>query len=165
MPDQPTPLAGCTCLAIDPGPERSGFCRIADGRLVRADAEMDNGDIVTHVEAYPCYPAVVESVECYGMAVGESTFRTCETIGRIRQVAGDRFVRMARREVKLHLCNSSRATDANIWRVLVDRWGGRDAAIGWNNKKRREPGPLYFIHKHARSALALAVTWWETRDA
>lgn len=158
------PLEGCTCLAIDPGPETSGICRIADGRLVDSESAMDNETIIGAVELYRGYQVVVESVECYGMPVGKDVFNTCETIGRIRQVAGDRFVRMARREVKLHLCNSAKATDANIWRVLLDRWGGKKVAIGQNNKKCREPGPLYHIHKHTRSALALAVTWWETRD-
>ena len=102
---------------------------------------------------------ICESVECYGMAVGKSVFQTCYTIGRIMQVAGDRFVLMTRREVKLHLCNSARAKDANIRQALLDRWGGKAVAIG--NKKN--PGPLHGVKSHAWSALALAVTWWETR--
>ncbi len=130
------------------------------GEVGKAATAMPNDDVVDWCEPDDCsWPIVVESVECYGMAVGKSVFQTCYTIGRIMQVAGDRFVRMTHREVKLHLCNSARAKDANIRQALLDRWGGRSVAVG--NKKN--PGPLYSVKGHAWSALALAVAWRETR--
>ena len=157
---KPNPLAGCTVLALDPGPEWSGFVYIGRGIVDNAASSFSNETLMCVVDTSVLHdePVICESVECYGMAVGKSVFQTCYTIGRIMQVAGDRFVLMTRREVKLHLCNSARAKDANIRQALLDRWGGK-SAVG----TQKNPGPLYGIKSHAWSALALAVTWWETR--
>ena len=97
---------------------------------------------------------------------------------RIYDVAGDRldqWVRATKRpenilyffdaslvyreDVKLHLCGSPRAKDANIRQALIDRWGGKAEAVGTVKK----PGPLYGVKSHAWSALAVAVTALETR--
>lgn len=63
--------------------------------------------------------------------------------------------RIFRRDIKLHLCNSVRAKDANIRQALIDRYGGKEKAIG----KKKSPGPLYGIKSHMWAALALAVTY------
>lgn len=70
-------------------------------------------------------------------------------------------VLLPRKDVKLHLCQSPRANDATIRQALIDKFGGKDAAIG-NSKAK---GPLYGITRDVWQALALAVTWWETRAA
>jgi len=62
--------------------------------------------------------------------------------------------RISRRAVKLHLCGSARAKDANIRQALIDRYGG-SAAIG----RKAAPGPLYGVSKDVWSALAIAVTY------
>ena len=56
--------------------------------------------------------------------------------------------------MKLALCGSARATDANLRAALLDRYGGSGRAIG----TRKAPGPLYGVKSHAWAALALAVT-------
>lgn len=56
--------------------------------------------------------------------------------------------------MKLHLCSDMRAKDSNIWQALLDRFGGKSAAVGL----KKTPGPLYGITSHARAALALAIT-------
>lgn len=150
------PLAGCTCLAIDPGPEMSGFVLVVQGRIVEHCAGILNDELISNM---PLAPVVVESVECYGMAVGKSVFQTCYTIGRIMQVAGDRMMLVSRQTVRGHLCHSPKAKPSNIRAALLDKWGGKDVAIG----RKANPGPLYGVKSHAWSALALAVTWWETR--
>ena len=63
--------------------------------------------------------------------------------------------RIPRRAVKLHLCRTSTAKDTNIRQAIIDLYGGPITAIG--NKKN--PGPLYGIHKDMWAALALALTW------
>jgi hypothetical protein len=65
--------------------------------------------------------------------------------------------RVYRRDVKLHICGSQRAKDANIRQALIDCYGGKVEAIG----KKKAPGPLYGISSHAWSALAVAQTWWD----
>lgn len=66
---------------------------------------------------------------------------------------------MTRRAVKLHLCGSMRAKDGNIRQALVDRFGGQAQAVG----TKKAPGPLFGLSSHRWSALAVAVTWWDTR--
>jgi uncharacterized alpha-E superfamily protein len=70
-----------------------------------------------------------------------------------------RVERMPRRAVKVHLCHSSRAQDSNVRVALLDRFGGRERAIG----KKQTPGPLYGLKSHEWSALAIAITWWDQK--
>mgnify|MGYP001576910516 FL=1 len=101
---------------------------------------------------------VIEQVESYGMPVGREVFATVFWCGRFVEAWGGTFALMPRREVKLHLCHSAKATDATIRQALIDQFGGKDRAIG----KKACPGPLYGIRKDLWSALALAITWSET---
>lgn len=99
----------------------------------------------------------IEKVEGFGMAVGKEVFETVWWTGRFHQELSAVLepVRITRRAVKLHLCGSSRAKDANIRQSLLDRFGpGKDAAIGTRSK----PGPLYGVSKDVWAALAVAVT-------
>ena len=57
--------------------------------------------------------------------------------------------------MKLQLCRDSRAKDANIRQALIDRYGGPGAI--------KKGGPLYKVSKDAWAALAVGVTYWETR--
>jgi hypothetical protein len=63
--------------------------------------------------------------------------------------------------VKLHLCKSTKANDASIRQALIDRYGpGKERAIG----TKKAPGPLYGVKADVWAALALAVTWHDTRE-
>src|SRR5258707_8466005 len=93
-----------------------------------------------------------------GMAVGQETFTTVWWAGRFHEAwPNAQRYQLPRRPVKLHLCNSMRATDANIRAALIDRFGGSEA-IGL----KRSPGPLYGLKGHEFAALAIAITWLET---
>ena len=98
---------------------------------------------------------VIEKVESFGMAVGAEVFETVYWSGRFAEAAYPIPVeRIGRKAVKMHLCGSMRAKDANIRQALIDRYGGPDA-IG----KKASPGPLYGISGDVWSALAVAVTY------
>jgi hypothetical protein len=101
---------------------------------------------------------VIEKIESFGMAVGAEVFETVFWSGRFAQALGGDFHRIGRKDVKMHLCHSMRATDANIRCALIDKFGGKDAAIG----RKANPGPLYGISKDCWSALAVGITWLET---
>jgi hypothetical protein len=59
----------------------------------------------------------------------------------------------------MHLCNTNRATDANIRQALMDKYGStQQVAIG----TKKAPGPLYGFGNDERAALALAFTAVET---
>ncbi len=100
----------------------------------------------------------IEMVASYGMAVGSEVFETCLWIGRFIQAWGGPHTKVYRKDVKLALCGSVRAKDANIRQALLDRWGGREQAIGC----KAAPGPLHGFRADLWAALAVAVAWAES---
>lgn len=145
-------------LAIDPGTTHSGVVHFAGGVPITSGV-YENADVLTHLGEWQG-PVAVEMIASYGMAVGKEVFETCVWIGRFVQAAGPERVRLVyRQDVKLHLCHSVKAKDANIRQALIDRWGGKAEAIG----NVRKPGPLYAVKSHAWAALGVAVTAMETK--
>lgn len=145
-------------LAIDPGTTHSGYVVIDDGGM-QLSGVAENGEMFELIAAHGSNMAI-EMIASYGMAVGREVFETCVWIGRFIQAAGPDRVRLVyRKDVKLHLCGSPRAKDANIRQALIDRWGGKAEAVGTVKK----PGPLYGVKSHAWAALGVAVTALETK--
>lgn len=146
-------------LAIDPGTTHSGYVVIdADG--VQLSGVVENSELFELIAAHGSNIAI-EMIASYGMAVGREVFETCLWIGRFIQAAGPDRVRLVyRKDVKMHLCGSPRAKDANIRQALIDRWGGKAEAVGTVKK----PGPLYGVKSHAWAALGVAVTAMETKQ-
>ena len=149
-------------LAIDPGPVTSGVVLIEANQILDAIPAVDNEEFILslHHGYWPVGHVVIEMIESFGMAVGASTFETCVWIGRFTQALGPALVhRVTRREVKLALCNSSRAKDANVRQAVIDRFpatgGGKVPQIG----TKAQPGPLFGVKSHAWSALSVALTW------
>lgn len=149
-------------LAIDPGSEESALL-IYDSdtatptRWLKAGNDLQAAVLIAKEWEYD--QVAIEMVASYGMAVGATVFDTCVWIGRFIEVAALGVRRVPwelvyRREVKLHICGSSRAKDANIRQALIDRYGGKDKAIG----KKATPGPLYGMSGDCWSALGVAVT-------
>jgi hypothetical protein len=148
-----------TLLAIDPGPEQSAYVWLIDGEPGQSGI-VPNSEMLTVITDYWTPTVAIEGIACYGMPVGKETFDTCIWIGRFIEAHGGRHTLVYRPEVKQHLCRSARAKDANVRQALIDRFGpGKDKAIG----KKAAPGPLYGIKSHCWSALAVAVTWWDTK--
>jgi hypothetical protein len=153
-----------TVLAIDPGPEQSAWV-LWDGEEVMGHAKADNGTIRSDFQSGNMlmlgYSNVVfEQVASYGMAVGADVFETCVWTGRLWEVAagsGHPVSRLPRKDVKLHLCGQTRAKDSNIRQALLDRFGGKEKAIG----RKKAPGPLYGLKADEWQALALAVTFYD----
>ena len=167
-------------LAIDPGNERSAWClySVAAGRVLRFD-KQPNDDVLQLVNdgfrwtfgnstlEYEPDVLAVEMIASYGMPVGREVFETCVWIGRFVESwnrsncegGGEHPHLVYRKDVKLHLCGQARAKDPNIRQALIDRFGGKEKAIG----KKVTPGPLYGISADVWSALAIAVTFADTR--
>ena len=144
-------------LAIDPGTTHSGVV-LFDGENPVTSGIQENHDVLAIIADHRG-PVAIEMIASYGMAVGAEVFETCVWIGRMAQVAGMGRVRLVfRREVKQHICNSTKAKDANVRQALIDRWGGKAKAIGTSKQR----GPLYGIKSHAWPALGVAVTAHET---
>jgi hypothetical protein len=149
-------------LAIDPGTRESAWLVLRDG-LPDIFAIQANEELVRDLRTYDLFrmtdAVVIEKVESYGMAVGAEVFETVWWAGRFAEaVQPTPVVMLPRRAVKVAICHDTRAKDANIRQALIDRFGGKDAAVG----SKAHPGPLHGISKDVWSALAIAVTHSET---
>lgn len=149
-------------IAIDPGNEQSAWVCYDQATVIGAGIE-DNESLRQRM--YRCAefvsdgPLVIEMIASYGMPVGREVFETCLWIGRFMEAAGGAEL-VYRKDVKMHLCGSTRAKDANIRQALIDRFGpGKDKAIG----KKASPGPLYGFKADMWAALAVAVTYIDTQ--
>lgn len=149
-------------LAIDPGNEQSAFVVFDGVRPIEHDI-LPNDELLFHKVMRSSDQLAIEGVACYGMPVGREVFDTCIWIGRFMQRFGSSATTIVyRADVKLHLCQSMRAKDPEVRQALLDRFGpGRAKAIGTKTNR----GPCYGIASHCWSALAVAVTWWENKQA
>lgn len=134
-----------------------------DGCHVLRHAIWPNDDLL--IELIGFTPAtdvlVIEQIAGMGMAVGAEVFETCFWSGRFIQAwPGTAWDRLKRLPIKIHLCGTAKAKDANVRQALIDRFGpGKEKAIG----TKKAPGPLYGLKGDEWSALAVAITWWDTR--
>lgn len=146
-------------LGIDPGPSECGVCWLDNGapRYPGVHPTVSVQQMLRSMNTKPDL-IVIERLETHGMPVGASTFETAYAIGRMQEILDQRGVAwelMSRSSVGNMLCHTVRASNSNIRQALIDRYGADKAtAIG----TKKQPGPLYGVHKHAWSALALAVT-------
>jgi len=173
-------------LAIDPGNVQSA-CVVYSG-TVEAFGKLSNLSMLHHLKqrSWDCNHLATEYMQPRGMPTSKEEMDTQFWTGRFVQAAGLPWTPVLRREVKSHLCGSQRAKDSNIRRALIDKFGGDNVAIGgvkcpkckgkgWAGRGRptclecngskwlHPPGPLHGISADVWSALAIAVTWWETK--
>jgi len=150
--------------AIDPGTEMSAVAQYdTSTRKILEAEQIENEELLCRIYTHPKSADIVlgiEMVASYGMAVGKTVFETVYWIGRFVEAAnnsGWKSYRVFRQDIKLFLCNSVRAKDANIRQSIIDRFpatgGGKTPQIGTKNK----PGLLYGIKSHSWSALAVAL--------
>ena len=192
-------------IAIDPRPKKSAWVKL-DANDKPAGGFVDNEELLRYLKKQsvplterlrgsvaPSF-LVVEDITNMGMIVGSDVFETMFWSGRFCQAWAERcsldpnandpdnFARLSRPEIKLLICGSPRAKDANIRQALIDSFGGDEVAIGrkrclkckgkgWFGLGRPEckecegsgwlqpPGPLHAFSGHQWSALAVAVAW------
>ena len=147
-------------LAIDPGTVQSGWV-LFDGQRVLDCGVLKNKEMLDKVFLfYKDIPLAIEMIASYGMPVGREVFETCVWIGRFMQATSypDMVKLVYRKDVKLHLCGTPKAKDANIRQAVIDMFpktgGGAVPQIGTKAK----PGPLYGVSTHVWPALAVAIT-------
>ena len=147
-------------LAIDPGNEQSAYALInaADCRPIDV-AKIPNvelrrklltGDFADYIDV-----TAIEMVASYGMAVGAEVFETVYWIGRFAECAQTNSIRVFRRDIKLHHCQSAKAKDANITQALIDRFAYGQPNRGKGTKAN--PGFFYGFAADMWQAYALAV--------
>lgn len=151
-------------LACDPGTHSSAFIRFVDGKIAET-LHLPNTAAVEWLRTFHG-DFVFEMVASYGMAVGRETFETvlwcgrfadaAATLGRKHRHSTHTVRKVYRKDIKMHLCQSMRAKDANIRQALIDKLG----PVG----TKKKPGPLYGISYHLWSALAVAIYAMECPD-
>lgn len=155
-------------LAIDPGNEQSAFV-VYDGAQPTEFRKVDNelllSDLYDGLDGILGFvdEAAIETMKPRGMPTSLQEMQTQWWAGRFHEAIANGYgivaAQVYRHDVKLFHCGQARAKDSNIRQALIDRFGGKEKAIG--NKKN--PGPLYGVANDVWSALAIAVYAWETK--
>lgn len=141
-------------FAIDPGDVQSAYVLMNTSGILEKGI-VDNYDL-RDIIAQESFPVIaIEMIASYGMPVGKTVFETCVWIGRFMELAAHKaeIILVYRRDVKLYLCNSTRAKDSNVRQALIDRFGKPGT--------KKEPGMLYGVKKDIWAALAVGVYFLE----
>jgi hypothetical protein len=157
-----------TILAIDPGTEESAWVLYRpDLHAVPAKGIEPNERVLDFLRADRSGAdalLAVEMVQSFGMPVGAEVFETVLWTGRFVEAWGGPWTKVYRKDVKLHLCRTTRAKDANVRQAILDRFprtgGGKTPQIG----VKADPGPLYGCKSHLWSALGVALTAAHSED-
>ena len=170
-------------IAIDPGTTHSAYV-IWDGLCAHRKGLLRNETLLESLASEVSAPhspirqsigidyglpkgnhLVIEQIRSYGMAVGAEVFDTVFWSGRFAESWSPRpWSQMPRMDVKMHLCHSARAKDANISRALKDRFGEIGTVKNPNYIYGEQLGNKDAkMKKDMWAALALAVTWWDTQ--
>mgnify|MGYP003945673211 FL=1 len=154
-------------LAIDPGSEQSGIV-VYDGEKPVAFGKLHNEAVLLQLRNGswgPLRDCYIETLKPRGMPTALEEMQAQLWAGRFHEAFSFRMgcdaTPVYRMDVKLFHCGQARAKDSNIRQALIDRFGGKEAAIG----KKATPGPLYGVSNDVWSALAIAVYAWETKHA
>lgn len=149
-----------TLLAIDPGTEKSAWVTMDPADSSVEDWGYDSNEGIRLMLRDRLFFLVIEDVKSYGMPVGASVFEMAKWMGRFQQANGEQAVYIANSTIRQQICKSSKAKDCHIRQALIDRYGGKEKAIG---TKKKGYGPLHGMTQdgHHWSALAVGVTYLE----
>ena len=144
-------------LAIDPGPKFSAYV-IWDGTAILEHGKVPSDELLRFEAGKMLDACAIEMIACYGMPVGEEVFETCVWIGRYierwRSYTCNLPHRLITRgAVKMHLCHTMKAKDANIRQALIDRLGAPGT--------KKAPGATFGLAGDEWAALAVAITTWD----
>ena len=142
-------------FGLDPGPTQSAFAIWdTDKNEILDKGKIPNNELLLKVMETTISIAI-EMIGSFGMPVGAETFETVFWIGRFYEASPrkDIAVRILRKDIKMNLCNTTRAKDSNIRQALIDRFGAPGT--------KKSPGIMYGLHKDMIQAFAVAVTHYD----
>lgn len=145
-------------LAIDPGPVNTAYALVRrTDRHLYAFGIINNQMLLWHLEKLLPADVAIEMIASYGMAVGAEVFETCVWIGRIMQhlesCGADNISCIFRREVKIAMCGSMQAKDANVRQAIIDSYQANQS-----NDVTKKGGSLYKVSKDVWAAIGVALT-------
>lgn len=181
---------------IDPGNKMTAYALYDKGSAQRPFplfGKIPNDEIFDVVQSISCSSgdSVIYGIEFpqpRGQLASRELFATVFWVGRLYsymtevvRIDRDRIIFVDRKDVKMHLCESSRANDSQIRQSLIDKFGGAEAIRGpkcpacsgrggaglgkkrvlcstCGGSKLVEPGVLYGIAADVWQAGALSIT-------
>lgn len=148
-------------FAVDPGNTHSAYVVYdAESQLLLDSGKLENGELRALI-LEGSIPSVahfaIEMPESFGAKVWNQVFMTALWAGRFIECWGGPHVLMSRVKVKAHVTGSARSKDAQVRQCLLERWGGKEKAMG--TKQAR--GPLFGLTADRWAALAIAVAYSE----
>lgn len=178
-------------IAIDPGPERSGFIFATWAAVgIRpfpdepetigtflpvidyVDGSMKNDDVrLRIVDASALTHICCETMNNIGGKPGAETFETCYWIGEFRGMAKQQrrpWAPIEQGDVKKHVIGTRSGKPSLVRKELIKRW-----AFGETDEKlakriamgtATKPGPLFGVTDHAWMALAVMVTYIDKKQ-
>ncbi len=151
-------------IAIDPGNMQSAWLFYDNGRPEEFGIEP-NEELLNRIRFWTHRLAkgtvlVVETFRPMGQPLYWQLIETAIWIGRFVEAWGGPFEYVTRNEAKHHVCGATNRKDGNVRAALIDKWGGKEKAVG----KKASPGILYGISKDVWAALAVAVTYAERSE-
>jgi hypothetical protein len=150
-------------ISIDPGPpEKSALVVLSSPLSFTHWMLCPNEEILAYLRDYPAHlghPLVIEKVTSHGMPMANTTLDTVFESGRFAEAYGGPVHRITRSTVRAHICKSMKANDSTVRMEILNRFGGGAAALG----TVKNPGPLHGFSSDLWSAIALGITFLETR--
>lgn len=144
-------------FVIDPGDKESGWIVLDDETPLRFGKCL-NQALLSDLRAADANLLVVEYLAAMGMPTAQEVLDSQFWLGRFVQAWGGPWKPIRRHEVKMAMCGNMRAKDPHIRQAIIDRYGGKETAIG----RKASPGPLYGISNDVWSALAVGLTFLDS---
>ena len=144
-------------FSIDPGNEQSAYVILDENLKPLQFGKINNDELLEILRIWKPLPIdhfVIEMVGYMGMSVGKTIFETVFWIGRFWEAClCKNKTKIYRREVKINLCGSMKAKDANIRQALIDRFGkvGTIKDKGW----------FFGVSKDVWSAVSVGTTYYD----
>lgn len=150
-----------TILAIDPGNIDSAFT-IWNGENIMEFGKVKNEELLCLIKnkSYPFDEVAIEMIASYGMPVGREVFDTCVWIGRFIQESKNiniMITQIYRKDIKVHICNSTKAKDSNVIQSLVDRFANTNKYGKYGKGTVKNKGFFFGFSEDIWQAFAVAV--------
>lgn len=140
-------------VCFDPGNNLTGWCVYSiENKVLFYKNKEDNLEVIEKFkeffQKYNILQVGIEYPSSYGMSVGQSLYDTCTFVGILIQISKDNNINpelVFRKSVKMFLCNSVRAKDAEV-NLRVREYFGEDNTIKspnvfyWNEEVEKNGG-------------------------
>lgn len=149
-------------LCLDPGPFETGWMVLNRSLELPIEHGIDSNEYVDNVlisrarTELKAEHLAIEHICNYGREVGQEVFDTAMWVGRFVRSFDGPFTLCFRPYIRMHLCHSMHAKQAQVNSVLKDRYGGKGI--------KKNPGKLYGVKDHIWSALAIGTYFSDQVD-